>query len=70
MNKYKIVLKGKDNNFTVNTKGNINYIVSSIMQFACEVAIDNDITKKEFTESCKKTYELVMKLINEEGRND
>lgn len=70
MNKYKMVLKGKDNNFAVNTKGDINYIISSIMQFICEVMIENDITKKEFTENCKKTYELVMKQINEEGRND
>lgn len=70
MNKYKFVLKGKDENISIRTKGDINYIISAIMQFTCEVSITNDISKKEFLERCKESYELVMKQINEEGRND
>jgi len=65
MNKYKITIKGNEDGFKVDTKGDINYIIASIMQFACEVTIENEITKKEFLERCKNTYELVMKLINE-----
>lgn len=61
MNKYKITLKGNDEGFSVDTKGELNYIIASMMQFICEVSIANDITKKDFLNSCKESYEVVMK---------
>jgi hypothetical protein len=35
------------------------------MQYVCETMIYNDMTKKEFLEKCKLSYETIMKEINE-----
>ena len=67
MNKYKFVLKGKDDNFSTEIKGDIDHIISATMQFVCEVITDCGVTKKEFLEGCKNTYENVMKYKNERG---
>lgn len=70
MDKYKFVLKGKGEKMTIDSKGNINLIIAGIMQFVCDISIANDITKKQFLEQCKESYEIVMKMMSEEGRND
>ena len=69
MNKYKFVLKGKNELFKVNTKGDMNLIMYAVIQYMCQISIANDISKKEFLNECKECYEQVMKMINEEGRN-
>lgn len=65
MNKFKFVLKGENDMYSTNLKGDINTIIASLMQYICEITIDVGITKKEFLERCKKTYELTLKMLNE-----
>lgn len=65
MSKYKFVLKGKDEIFSTKANGDLQYMVSAMMQFVVERAIESKITKKEFLESCKKCYEMSMKILNE-----
>lgn len=63
--KYKFILKGKDENFKTKEKGDLQLIISSIMQYVCETSIYCNMTKKQFLDSCKNSYELVLKEINE-----
>ena len=65
MCKYKFILKGEDMVFKTKVKGDLDLIISSIMQYVCETMIYNDMTKKEFLEKCKLSYETIMKEINE-----
>ena len=65
MSKYKFILKGEDMVFKTKVKGDLDLIISSIMQYVCETMIYNDMTKKEFLEKCKTSYETIMKNINE-----
>lgn len=67
MNKYKFILNGKGEQFTTKSKGDLNYIVSGIMQYVCEKSIDNNMSKKEFVDNCKKTYEIIERLRGEEN---
>lgn len=57
-NKYKVIIKGDEFNFSVKTKGNINSIVVAMMETVCDIVRENGVSKKDFVEKCKRTYEL------------
>ncbi len=66
MNKYKMVIKGDSESFKFKSIGEDYGLMSATLaQILCETAIISHVSKKEFVEQMKKTYDIVLKLIEE-----
>ena len=65
MSKYKFKLKGKDEHFETYEKGDKSYITLALIQCACEMSIKHNVSKKEFIDKCKCTYDLIKTFLYE-----